>query len=162
MHPVKSALALLAVVALATTADAQAPLAFQPGIEPPSRLAPELRRAIEERAAGYPFEGFRTFGTDSVLLVFSDSAVTGDAFKRDSWMFGPPVTAAEADSCPPQKVLGRRLARIYWRGVGKPAAMKNIMVAVHGTVGIDRWTVTTLYYTYDQLAGAWIGDAGRQ
>ena len=157
MRLLQSAFFVVAM-AIARSVDAQAPLAFQPGIEPPSRLPPELRRAIEERAGKYPFEGYRRFGPDSVLLVFADSTLTGASLKADTWMFGPAVTAAEADSCPPEKVLGRKLARIYWRAAGQPRAIKHIMVAVHGTNAIDRWTVVTMYYPYGHLAAPWVGD----
>jgi hypothetical protein len=65
---------------------------------------------------------------------------------------------AEADSCPPEKVLGRKLARLYWRTDGRSKEVKLVMVAAHGTRGIDRWTVITMYYPYGQLTAPWIGD----
>ena len=155
-----AAVALVAVIGFSATARAQAPLAFQPGLQPPSELAPALRQAIKELAPQYPFEGVRVFGTDSVLLVFADSTFTGESSRSNRWMFGPAVTSAEADSCPPEKVLGRKLARTYWRATGRPTEIKQILVAVHGTVGVDRWSVITMYYTYGQLAAKWVGDDG--
>lgn len=77
---------------------------------------------------------------------------------RTRWMFGPAVTAAEADSCPPEKVLGRKIARVLFRFLDRPAAMQQIVVAVHGTNGKDRWTVEDMYYYREQLEGRWAGD----
>jgi hypothetical protein len=157
MQPFKSALLVVALAAVATTARAQMPLPFQT-LESPAKLEPGLRQAIEALTPRYPFEGFRQFGADSVLLVFSDSALTGKSLTDHTWMFGPPVTDAEADSCPPRKVLGRKIARVYWRAVGSPKAIQVIMVAVHGTSGVDRWSVETMFYPYGQLAARWVGD----
>lgn len=151
-------LAALVLCAATTALAAQVPLEFQP-IEHPAALGPELRAAVLGNAAGYSFAGFRRFGRDSVLLVFDDSTLTADAIHAHTWMFGPPVTAAEADSCPPEKVLGRRIARAFWRASGLPPEMQSIIVGVRGTRGIDRWTAETMYYWHAQLSGPWVGDS---
>jgi len=78
--------------------------------------------------------------------------------QANRWMFGPPTTAAEADSCPPEKVLGRKLARLLWRGLNKPRELHYIIVAVHGTKDRDRFTVYTMYYQRGQLEAPWVGD----
>ena len=75
-------------------------------------------------------------------------------------MFGPPVTDAEADGCPPEKVLGRKIARVLWRGLGRPSELKYIMVTVRGTTGVDRWTTNTMYFHRSQLEDVWAGDLG--
>ena len=143
-------------LALAT---AQTPLAFQP-LSAPSALAPQVRAAIEGRATPYRLEGFRLFAKDSVLLVFVDSSLTAAGLSSHTWMFGPPVTEAEADSCPPEKVLARKIARTFWRSLGRPAGLQYMIVAVRGTKGPDRWTVTDLYFYKSQLEQAWAGDPG--
>ena len=78
-------------------------------------------------------------------------------------MFGPPATKAEADGCPPEKVLGRRLARLVWTQLGKPAELQVVIVRVHGPwVGdpLDTADQVTenLYYPRFQLTGPWVGD----
>jgi len=138
-------------------ASAQAPLAVEQ-LQPPTALAPLLRNAAVEKARTYPFVGFRLFARDSVLLVFEDSTLTAAALDSNTWMFGPPVTVAEADSCPPEKVLGRKIARVFWSNWGRPAETQLVMVAVRGTRGMDRWTVNTMYYQHSQLDGPWAGD----
>ena len=154
---VRIAVLAFALGSSAASAAAQTPLAFGP-LEPPAALSATLRTTVVEKASQYPFAGFRLFGRDSVLLVFDDSTLTGRALETGTWMFGPPVTTAEADSCPPEKVLGRRIARLFWDRSGRPADMQLIMVAVRGTKGIDRWTVSTMYYPRHQLDGPWAGD----
>src|SRR5439155_16778546 len=99
--------------------------------------------------------------SDSALLVFDDSTLTADNLHAERWMFGPPVTAAEADSCPPEKVLGRKIARVFWRASGRPKQMQKVIVAVKGTTGIDRWTAESMYFYRSQLANVWAGDPER-
>ena len=123
-------------------------------------IEPALRAQLQSKAGHYPLRNVTTFSQDSVLLVFDDSTLTAASLKAGTWMFGPPVTAAEADSCRPEKVLGRKIARVFWRGVGKPSSLQQIVVRVRGTVGIDRWTSTDLYYYRAQLEGPWAGDPG--
>ena len=119
------AVALIAALASAPSAlSAQVPLPFGE-LEPPAALGTTLRDAVSRRAGGYPFAGFRLFGRDSALLVFDDSTLTGDALRAGHWMFGPPVTAAEADSCPPEKVLGRKIARAFWANWGRPVKLSR-------------------------------------
>jgi hypothetical protein len=154
----RSALLAVLLAGFATQpALAQTPLPFGP-LQPLTALDSAQRSAIRESAAGYPFAGFRLFGRDSVLLVFDDSTLTSDALAAHRWMFGPPVTAAEADSCPPEKVLGRRIARAFWAAWGRPGETQHVMVAVRGTEGRDRWTAETMYYHRSQLHGPWAGD----
>lgn len=98
-------------------ATGQTPIAFQP-LSAPSALAPQVRAAIEQKAASYQFEGVTLFAKDSALLVFVDSSLTAARLSAHTWMFGPPVTEAEADSCPPEKVLARKIARTFWRSLG--------------------------------------------
>jgi hypothetical protein len=138
---------------------AQTPPAFR-SLRSPSTLAPEVRAAVEQKAASYPFEGYRLFAKDSILLVFVDSSLTAIGLSSHTWMFGPPVTAAEADSCPPEKVLARKIARTFWRSQGRPANLQYMIVAVRGTTGPDRWTATAMYFQKSQLAQAWAGDPG--
>lgn len=139
------------------TLSTQTPLALGQ-LQPPSELAQPLRQAVVQKAGKYPLVGFRLFGRDSALLVFDDSALTADALGAKKWTFGPPVTAEEADGCPPEKVLGRKIARVFWRGWGRPPETQYVMVAVRGTRGRDRWTVNTMYYLHGQLEGPWAGD----
>jgi hypothetical protein len=141
-----------------TVVGAQVPLPFQSGVRAPSELSSELADSIRRTAGGYTFRGFHMFSRDSVLLVFEDSSLTAAALKAETWMFGPPATVAEADGCPPEKVLGRKIARVFWRGRGKPADLKSIMIAVTGTKGIDRWTAMTMFYYPRQLDGPWVGE----
>jgi hypothetical protein len=117
-----------------------------------------VRAAIEQKAEAYRFEGFRFFAKDSALLVFVDSTLTATRLRAHTWMFGPVVTAAEADSCPPEKVLARKIARAFWRSWGRPADIQYIIVAVRGTKGRDRWTSTSMYFHKPQLVQAWAGD----
>jgi hypothetical protein len=145
----------------ASALPAQVPPAFGP-LQPPSALGVAQRDAVVEMAGGYRLIGFQLFGRDSALLVFDDSTLTDAALRANTWMFGPPVTTAEADGCPPEKVLGRRIARVFWAGWGRPAETQHVMVAVRGTIGRDRWTAVTMYYLPSQLDGPWAGDRHRR
>lgn len=139
----------------------QPPLAMGP-LEEPASLSATMRAAVTAQAAGYRLVGLRHFSRDSVLFVYEDSSLTAAALKARSWMFGPPVTKEEADGCPPEKVLGRRIARELWRQLGKPKSLQYVMIAVRGTVGIDRFTVSYLYYYPEQLEGPWVGEPSRR
>jgi hypothetical protein len=150
-------LCILATLAGASVSMAQVPLPFQDGLRAPAKLAPALVDSLRAKAGQYPFAGYRFIG-DSALLVFEDSTMTAAAVTSHTWMFGPPTTKAEEDGCPPEKVLGRRLARIFWRGAAKDSGVKIVMVAVHGTKGGDRWTAETMFYYPSQLEGAWAGE----
>ena len=151
-----SALLLVASL-LARGLPAQTPLAFGQ-LQAPGELDRTLRDSVVHKAGKYPFVGFRLFGRDSALLVFDDSTLTADALRANAWMFGPPVTVAEADGCPSEKVLGRKIARVFWAAWGRPAETQYVMVAVRGTRGRDRWTAETMYYLRSQLDGPWAGD----
>jgi len=148
---------LLVASLLARVLSAQTPLAFTQ-LQAPGELDRAIRDAVVQKAGKYPFVGFRLFGRDSALLVFDDSTLTADAAHANTWTFGPPVTAAEADGCPPEKVLGRKIARVFWSEWGRPAETQYVMVAVRGTRGRDRWTAETMYYRRSQLIEPWAGD----
>ena len=120
----------------------------------PAGAADEMRR----KAGPYPLLEVSMVRGDSAVLVFQDSSLTGSALNGHKWMFGPAVSAAEADSCPPEKVLGRKVARVFWRRVGKEANVKMVVVRVRGTVGVDRFTSFDMYYYPAQLEGRWAGD----
>jgi hypothetical protein len=103
---------------------------------------------LQARTGHYPLVAVTIFAHDSALIVFEDSTYTGNALAAGTWMFGPPVTAAEADHCPPQKVLGRQVARIFWRRGGKDAGLKTVIVRVQGTIGLDRYSFVVIQYNY--------------
>lgn len=150
-------ISLLAIGLGIPTISAQVPVEFG-ALDPPAALSPTVQRAVAAKADNYPFVGFRMLGRDTVLLVFDDSTLTVAGLRAHTWMFGPPVTTAEADSCPPEKVLGRKIARAFWNAAGRPAETQVIMIAVRGTRGIDRWTAETMYYWRNQLDKPWAGD----
>lgn len=158
MRIVAAVAALLLLAHPMVAARAQVPAPFQSGLSDPSGLPSSVADSIRNTAAGYRFRGFRTFAQDSVILVFEDSTLTAAALKAGTWMFGPTATVAEADGCPPEKVLGRRIARMLWRGLDRPASVKYIVVAVTGTKGIDRWTAMSMFYYQRQLDGPWVGE----
>ena len=148
----------IVIASCATSAFTQKPIVFTDIVRPIASMMPALRGAVQAKAKGYPFVGFAFFGGDSALLVFEDSTLTTPALRAKTWMWGPPVTAAEADSCPPEKVLGRQIARSLFRALGQPAGLQQIVVAVRGTLGLDRWSVESMYYFPAQLTGRWAGD----
>ena len=117
-----------------------------------------LRAALQQRAGSYPLDSVVFFGRDSALVVLADSSFTGASVAAGSWMFGPPVTPEEAGSCPPEKVLGQRLARLLWWHEGADTTLQTIIVRVHGTEGIDRFSSTSMYYYLAQLREPWVGD----
>lgn len=118
----------------------------------------ELRSALQQRAGRYPLKDVVVFGRDSALLIFQDSTYTGDAGRAGTWMFGPPVTVAEADNCPPEKVLGRQIARVFWRGLGTRLGLQQVVVQVGGTKGMDQFSRISMFYYPVQLEGLWAGD----
>ena len=127
-------------------------------IRPASTMDATLRVPVQEKAGRYPLGGFAFFGRDSIILVFVDSNYTGASRLAGTWMFGPAVTPVEADGCPPEKVIGRQIARVLFRALGRPGALKTVIVAVHGTRGLDRWSVSKMYFYPEQLTGKWAGD----
>jgi hypothetical protein len=151
-----AAAALFACIGTSALA-AQAPFASG-SLQLPTALGVGVRNAVVKTAVGYPFVGVQLFGRDSALLVFDDSTLTGTALGAHTWMFGPPVTAAETDGCPPEKVLGRKIARAFWTSSGRPVETQYVIVAVRGTQGRDRWTYEKMYYQHSQLDGPWAGD----
>ncbi|HEY5218949.1 MAG TPA: hypothetical protein VIJ16_04020 [Gemmatimonadaceae bacterium] len=122
-------------------------------------MALMLRRGIQTTADHYPLVGYTFFGSDSATLVFEDSSMTTAALSARTWMFGPSVTKAEADGCPPEKVLGRKIARVLFRELGRPTSLKQVSVVVRGAVGLARWSYEHMYYYPDQLSGRWAGDS---
>src|SRR5690242_18346972 len=84
-----------ALIAVAS-AKAQLPLPFSDA-RPASEMDSSLRASLQAKAGRYPLVGFRFYGADSALLVFEDSALIATTVRAHKWMFGPPVTTAEAD-----------------------------------------------------------------
>ena len=128
----------------------------------------ELAPAIRAAAGKYPLVGINLTVPPytppdappirvPATLTLVDSSLTASALHAGSWMFGPPVTEAEAYGCPAPKVLGRKLARIAWRLGGKAAGLTMVTVEVKG-VGAERFTSTRMYYYPDELEGPWAGD----
>jgi hypothetical protein len=116
-------------------------------------------RANLQRVSGpYPVLDIEWFGRDSARIVVEDSSRTTAAVTQHTWLFGPPVTAAEAAGCPPQKVLGRRIARALWRLQAKAVDVQQIIVRVHGRSGLDRLSFEDMYYGRSDLDDPWIGD----
>ena len=152
-------LRLTTVLALVSSvSSAQTPLMFSKAIQPASALDPRLRAAVKKQAGPYALDGFAFFGTDSLILIFADSALTRVAHESGKWMFGPPATAAEMDGCPAEKVLARKIARALFRALGRPTKLQQVDIAVRGTVGIDRWTGIDMYFYPEHLSGKWAGD----
>ena len=121
-------------------------------------VSPAVRAELQTRAGRYPLVSVSLFRGDSAVLVFDDSSNSGKAAMAGTWMFGPPVTKVEEDGCPPEKVLGRQIARVLWRGGGKEAQLKTVIVRVQGTTGLDLYSRTSMYYEPSQLEGPWAGD----
>ena len=124
-------------------------------------VSPQLTAQLQAKAGRYPLRQVKIFARDSALLVFEDSAYTSAAAHNGTWMFGPKVTPEEADRCPAERVLGRKIARVFWRGVGKDLGVQQVVVRVHGSTSLDRWSFSDMYYYRDQLEGRWAGDPDR-
>ena len=144
----------LSLIAAALTLSGATPVRAQG-----NNVSAALRAALQARAGHYPLVEVILLPHDSALLVFEDSSYTGKAVAARTWMFGPPVTEAEADRCPPEKVLGRQIARVLWRLGGKEADLKTVVVRVRGVSGLDRFSHTDMYYNPSQLEGQWAGDS---
>ncbi|MHB1095294.1 MAG: hypothetical protein ACYC3F_03900 [Gemmatimonadaceae bacterium] len=119
----------------------------------------QLQRAV----GSYPLDSSYALGRNTVVLVLRDSTLTAAASDAGTWMFGPPTTKAEEDGCPPEKVLGRRLARIVWTELGRPADLQLVIVRVRGPRSgnpLERMSQLTvdLFYPRFQLTGPWVGD----
>ena len=121
-------------------------------------VTPALSGALQQKAGRYLLKNVAILAHDSAFLVFQDSALTADGLRAHTWMFGPKVSEAEADGCPPEKVLGRKIARLFWRRLGKGQGMQLVVVRVEGTKGIDKLTRYDMYYFPAQLQGRWAGD----
>lgn len=130
------------------------------GLTAQGTVPPEVRAALQERAGSvYPLESVTIVPGDSAIIEFADPTYTGAGAKAGTWMFGPPVPAIEQDSCPPPKIFGRKIARVLWQNSGKDARLTQIIVRVHGAVGVDRFSYTEMYYEPRQLDGPWAGDS---
>ncbi len=124
-----------------------------------STVDARVRAALQAKAGDkYPLGDVVIFATDSAVIEFADPTYTGEATRAGTWMFGPPVPVAEQDSCPPPKILGRKIARVLWQNGGKDRHLGTVIVMVHGTAGIDRFSNTRFYYEPSQLDGPWAGD----
>lgn len=146
------------LAALSEAALGQVPI---PGYDadPPSTLNAAVRSRLERTAGRYPFVGIKRYGADSTLLVFADSTLAAAPLRAGTWMFGPAAKAGELDGCPPEKVLGRKIARTYFDAVGRPSELRHVLVLVRGTKDLDRWTAMGMHYYGPQLAGKWAGDS---
>ncbi|MFA6165473.1 MAG: hypothetical protein WC700_02580 [Gemmatimonadaceae bacterium] len=141
----------LALTLASATSEAQQPIA--------RNVHAQLQRA----AGPYPLDSAYALGRDTVVLVLRDSTLTPATAAAGSWMFGPPPTKAEEDGCPPEKVLGRRLARIVWTELGTPADLQLVIVRVQGPLtgsplGSMIQVTENLFYPRFQLTGPWVGD----
>jgi hypothetical protein len=110
-------------------------------------------------AGRYPLRSVSVTHGDSAVLTFEDSTF-GRHGADSTWMFGPPVTAEEAYGCPLPKVLGRKLARVFYRGIGKEAGVTRVIVRVRGTIGLGRLSSIDMYYGIPDLVDSWVGDKG--
>jgi hypothetical protein len=127
--------------------------------EAQTSVSAAVRAALQAKAGPrYPLGNVTIVAGDSAVIEFADSTYTGEARAARKWMFGPPVPIAEQDSCPPEKILGRKIARVLWQNGGKAAKVQKVVVVVHGTIGKDRWSRTDFYYEPSQLDGPWAGD----
>ncbi len=128
-----------------------------------SPLPATIGRVALRAARSYPMDSAVHYGRDSIVLVFRDSSLTPERRDAGTWMFGPPATKAEADGCPPEKVLGRRIARAVWSAMGKPTQLQQVVVRIRGPRVGDAFDYTEiasdLYYPRMQLAGRWVGDS---
>ena len=130
----------------------------------------ELAPAIRAAAGKYPVVGINLTvppptppdappARVPATVTLIDSTLTAAGLHAQTWMFGPPVTEAEAYGCPLPKVLGRKIARVVWRLGGKAAGLTFVTVEVKG-VGAERFTSTRMYYYPEELEGPWAGDPG--
>ena len=131
-------------------------------VEAQQQVARNVHAQVQRAAGPYPLDSAYALGRDTVVLVLRDSTLTTAASEADTWMFGQPTTEAEEDGCPPEKVLGRRLARIVWSELGKPADLQLVIVRVQGpmtgTIESMRKVTVDLFYPRFQLTGPWVGD----
>jgi len=124
----------------------------------PKSVSAEIQRALQVRAGSYPLLEVQRFGRDSAYIVLEDSALTSDALAGDTWMFGPQVSAAEAGSCPPEKVLGQRIARELWWRLDSAARPSQVVVFVKSAHRDQRIAEIGMFYYLEQLQERWIGD----
>lgn len=129
------------------------PVLAQDGVT--ARVYSQLRSV----AGHYPLRSVNVTHGDSSVLTFEDSTF-GRHGADSTWMFGPPVTAEEAYGCPLPKALGRKLARVFYRGIGKEAGVTRVIDRVRGTIGLGRLSFIDVYYGIPDLVDPWAGDKG--
>ncbi len=129
------------------------PVAAQDSLS--ARVSAQLRKV----SGHYPLRSISVAHGDSAILTFEDSTF-GRHGVDSTWMFGPPVPADEAYGCPLPKVLGRKLARVFYRGIGKEAGVTRVIVRVRGTVGLGRESYIDMGYGIHDLVDPWAGDRG--
>jgi hypothetical protein len=138
-------------------------MAFASMTEAQKPLPRALQNLLRRSAGSYPLDSAYAVRVDSAVLVFGDVSLTPAAVEAGTWMFGPATTKAEEDGCPPEKVLGRRLARLLWTYIGKPKELAIVTVRVRGPLVEDALGSATqiseeLFYPRFQLTGPWVGD----
>jgi hypothetical protein len=130
--------------------------ACDPGRARPGVAA--LGVALQARAGAYPIVDVQLFGSDSANVVVEDSALTMNSIATQTWMFGPPVSAAEAGECPPEKVLGQRIARELWWRLDEASRPAQVSIQVKSARRDGQMTEVVMYYYLSQLQNAWVGD----
>jgi hypothetical protein len=130
MERTRRILVLLGLLATASPIAAQDPLDV-----------PLLRRL--EARVGHALQAVTLYGSDSVLVVFQDSTLTGAALQAKTWRFGPRTSAAAVDS---EMRFGQDVARFVWHELGMPQRLQRVIIRVNGAVGKDRWTHTDFFY----------------
>ena len=144
---------------LADVTPVGAQLPFEPALTRPADLPSWIRRGVKAQAPKYRMIGGNVFGTDSILIAFEDSTLTATGLENGTWSFGPKPTKAESEQCPPEKVLGRKIARAVWREAGKPASWKKVSIRVQGTrETMDKHVALTMFYYHSELTAPWVGD----
>lgn len=149
---------LLLACHLAGASPVAAQFPFEPALTKPAALPSWVRRGVKAQAPRYRMVGGNVFGTDSILIAFEDSTLTSKGLQDSTWTFGPKPTKAESEQCPPEKVLGRKIARAVWREAGRPASWKMVAIQVRGTGDFEKYTGVTMFYYYTELAAPWVGD----
>lgn len=153
-----SATRVLSPVLLAFATVAAAAALLPAAARAQAAVPPALPAELQAVAGPYPVVGVTIVPGAAARVVVEDSSIAAVTVDGPRWMLGPPVTAAEADGCPPEKVLGRRIARALWRGAARQAGADAVVVEVRGT-GAARFQAVHMYYYRPQLERSWAGDA---